>query len=268
MVIARARPVSAPPVQRGTISRRLIARGTALAPTPPEAPPPASSRSCSLARLARVFYQSSVASTMSGGHHMSETSRGARDHLHSQRGSTVQISQQSSSCLLATQVTPEFSPAIRHTYLRKGDQSAQEGISVDTEQLTNTSSSRSTEFHVGNRPAGSRRRRENINNSTTSTGRSRPEDGLETAEQRLEEVRLLLAASQLSAEAVTRNIMSGYFERKRAREPNRRKREKAHISSRVPQPPGAIKIRRGQYFDGRSRGRPNSLVKMEHSMVA
>lgn len=159
----------------------------------------ATSRTPSLAKLARVFYQSSVVST------------------------TSVPCESSSYCQHARQ--NETTEYVAHT--------AQEP--PGTVHLEATSGPETHDHEVNNADD----RAENMivvqgrGTEDRSWGKQNKSD-LGGAEKRMESVRLLWAVSQLSADAVTKKVMHGYSERQRAREPNRTRWK---TPSRRPQPP-------------------------------
>lgn len=250
VVIARARPASAPPVRRSVTSRRRLTRGTPPVTRPPEAPP-ASSRTPGLARLARVFYQSSLASSSTPVvHYTSEVQRGRapQDNICPHNDSTV-VAEEHSSQHQAPSCAPEVQKFPNNVAEECHVGSGYRTRESDRNHGNASQPTRTIGIGKGgtgmccNRGGteGSRRRREIFkdrnNNATThsSAQRTPTKSSLDMVEERLEEVRLLWEASQLSAEAVTRNIMNGYVERRRAREPNRRGRR--FFSPALGQPP-------------------------------
>lgn len=181
---ARARPASAP---LGGTSGRVAIR-------PAESPE--MTRSPGLARLARVFYQSSVTSIAS----VPETC------LHQ---SSVFQGQELRDESGAEGERPARTPSvIPETGGNKVD-GKRENI-----QVVNSG--------VHGRLMGAGAIATTVKEeSFQETLDTQPE--LSGAGRRMEGARLLWAVSQLTAEAVTKKIMHGYSERERAREPNRRR---------------------------------------------
>lgn len=169
-VVLRTRPASAP-----------LGAGERPTPRPPDHPKTA--RTPSLARLAQVFYQSSMRRTASESSQWSSERRHpacpARGTRKSPENAKLKLSCRSESC------EDEM------------DESGSRIVSVDSAQR------KATETHCPEK------------------SKSKKKPDLSGAEKRMEGVRLLWAVSQLSAEAVTKKIMHGYSERQRAREPNR-----------------------------------------------
>lgn len=177
------------------------------------AEPPETTRTPGLARLARVFYQSSVASTASMHGACLRHSRDPKgDEPHARRsadgGRSAQI----------TRVTPE-----------NGDEEATTRPEAGKKGMS------SADSHA----------------DMASTSRTRDQDryqkqqsvmDVSSTQKRMEDVRVLWAVSQLSTEAVTKKIMHGYAERERAREPNR---TRWMLPSSKPQPPAKTRERRG-----------------------
>lgn len=185
---ARARPASAP---LGSTTGRVAIRPAESRGT---------TRSPGLARLARVFYQSSVTSIAPmPGTCLHQPCVFEGKELHGERGAEGKYPAR------APTVIPE---------------SGAKKVDARRESCQVVKSS------VHDRLVGAgviaTAVKEEISQETRDT---QPE--LSGAERRMEGVRLLWAVSQLSAEAVTKKIMHGYSERERAREPNRRRMKSA-----------------------------------------
>lgn len=164
-------------------------------------------RTPGLARLARVFYQSTLASTASM---PGVRFRNSRD--------CTGYDPPSESAVLVDEECP-----------------AQEPLGNDNIELTDTPG-------VNERDVGTPQRRVEgagvVDGGVVEDSVRGSQDEVDTCtrgvEKRMEDVRLLWAVSQLSAEAVTKKIMYGYSERERAREPNR---TRWRTPSKRPQPP-------------------------------
>lgn len=194
---ARARPASAP---SGSISERVAIRPSEL---------PETTRSPGLARLARVFYQSSVASIASmPGSYLNQSSGFQDQELHGETAAEEDCPAR----------TPSAIPEIGSNKVDGKRESS---------QVVNTTSS------VHGRPGGASAVETSVTEESLREIRDAQQPYISGAGRRMEGVRLLWAVSQLSAEAVTKKIMHGYSERQRAREPNRR----WMTSTRRPQPP-------------------------------
>lgn len=183
------RPASAP---LGTAAR--------IAMRPPNQP--TTSRTPSLAKLARVFYQSSVVST---------TSVPCESSSHCRHGG------QNEATEYAAQRAQEEPPGDFHLEETSGPETH------DHEDSIVDGPAEKTIVVQARGPEDSSCGKQNISD-------------LGSAEKRMENVRLLWAVSQLSADAVTRKVMHGYSERQRAREPNRTRWK---TPSRRPQPPAS-----------------------------
>lgn len=204
----RTRSASAPPEARGTIT------------TPPEGNP-TTTRTPSLAKLARVFYWSSVASRISvPGMHPNVSSH--RDYQ-TQRGHTPggESSQPTTSAQKQALIPEEAVEDV--AACRGNDNAIGTVINTHPERTSMLNSTRDAEYAC---------------------------DEIDGVKRRLEEVRVLWAVSQLSTEAVTRKIMYGYSERQRAREPNR---QRWGTPSRTPQPPGKTHEGSTDISQGRER---------------
>ncbi|CAM9707759.1 unnamed protein product, partial [Scytosiphon promiscuus] len=169
-VVQRTRPASAP-----------LGAGDRITPQPPDQLKTA--RTPSLARLAQVFYQSSVAHTVPESGEWSSPQRHAECPAKGVLGF----------------------PDNHETKLGIGPESYADRRSKSGSRVVNVISARAEGREIPYQD------RSKIKNNPDLHG----------AEKRMESVRLLWAVSQLSADAVTKKIMHGYSERQRAREPNR-----------------------------------------------
>ncbi|CAM9135218.1 unnamed protein product [Ectocarpus fasciculatus] len=199
---AKNRPASAPSGTAERVSTR---------PDQPE-----TARTPSLARLARVFYQSTVASTAS--------TLGERSSR--QRPSSIECIE----CLSREKPDPAESTCFQFS----SQPEAHEGDASKDDSHAETA----TSVVQGDR--------------NSDTLRSSDLDG---AEKRMESVRLLWAVSQLSTDAVTKKIMHGYSERQRAREPNRTKWNKPSRRPQPPAGPRNSQVNGYRKEQGYSAGR-------------
>lgn len=239
-VIARVRPPSAPPVQRAAAA--CGTPGTRLSPDPP----PLTLRSPCLARLARVFYQSSVASSASirGVQQVSDASLNTSDRSQRLEGTILTDDRQNPQEKSCCADTPALSGSdAGQTCVHPAGDDRREGANgrgirnwschskIKSKTITNS--------ELENARISRRERRRPPANTSETIG----------VEGRLEEMCLMWTASQLSADAVTKRIMSSYFERERAREPNGLRQPGKTKALRAPQPPS----------ENRRRGRCKSV---------
>lgn len=183
----RVRPASAP-------------LGTAAKVAVRPSDPPDTVRTPGLARLARVFYQSSIAST----------------------ASMPGVCSHHASAVASVNAGPVgCTPRKQESTPDRGNSPVATVLDIAAETGTVDRPTTRSDVLGGTEVP------------KDAQGRGRAPD-IDSLEGRMEEVRLLWAVSQLSAEAVTKKIMHGYYHRERAREPNR---TRWVTPSRRPQPP-------------------------------
>lgn len=190
--VPRTRPASAPSRSLQRITSRHVRR-------------PDTARSPGLARLARVFYESSISST-----------------------ALLSCATSGHPCGLAnsTRDAAKWSPRDRQAQAAPGPPVCRglEATGVSRRQPDEVSPPNG-QPETAKAPEGGaclHRREEQHGIDLTSV------------KSRMEGVRLMWAVSQMSAEAVTNKVMYGYFARARAREPNR---AKWTMTSKRPRPP-------------------------------